>query len=599
MCFALTFGAPLTVLAEDPGDASEEPVLVEESFEIAEEPEIPLEEPAAEPMAEPPAAPAEESVAEPVAEPAPPAAEEPAAEPVAPEKKAPAAEEPAAPVEEEPAAPAEEEPAAPVEEEPAAPVAEEPEAPAEEEPAAPAKEEPAAPVEEAPAEEPAAPVEEAPAEEPVAHVAETPAAPAGTAPVGGAAAKTPDPVDSPYGSGGKRNVSNANIDAEKYLEDGYDANLCWAATAANMLWEGDYAIQAINPLTKKNFESEDEVLDYFRKCFTDEPGIPDGAIRYFIDGEYPYQGEEGGSQLKKNAPAGGLLPGYLLNKNWLRTVEQSDSEDVLDFFGDMIDMTAGALLRWWEGSKFSENAHWLTVVSVDRKKGEITLADSDDDPVTKSGKRATTDAEKAKLAASMPNCHTVYSLIRSMFNGKYFWELVGFDSDPVVITFACALNDASGKGGPGDDEDDDDDDDDKDKKDKDDKDKDDKKEQQESKSDNVVIPSFADPDILSRVIKEIMVQNGTETYSATNGVFDRLTAAPFTMFVRRNATLLSNVYLDGKLLRFDQYSIKLNSNGTFAIIINSEFLRTLKDGSHSLKLNFDGRNDIDTTINIK
>ena len=49
-------------------------------------------------------------------------------------------------------------------------------------------------------------------------------------------------------------------DAEKYMLSGYDEQLCWAATAANMLWTSNVAQASVNPDTKANFQTVDEDL---------------------------------------------------------------------------------------------------------------------------------------------------------------------------------------------------------------------------------------------------------------------------------------------------------------------------------------------------
>ena len=63
-------------------------------------------------------------------------------------------------------------------------------------------------------------------------------------------------------------------EAEKFskkLSD-YDSKLCWAATAANMLWTSGYPQQAVNPKTGNTFQTVDEVFDYFRQTFNDQTG---------------------------------------------------------------------------------------------------------------------------------------------------------------------------------------------------------------------------------------------------------------------------------------------------------------------------------------
>ena len=67
------------------------------------------------------------------------------------------------------------------------------------------------------------------------------------------------------------------IDAEKTLDADGDDNMCWAATASNMLTYTGWAAQA-------GFEDEDAVFDDFVSAFTDDAGDPQRAIEWFMDG---------------------------------------------------------------------------------------------------------------------------------------------------------------------------------------------------------------------------------------------------------------------------------------------------------------------------
>ena len=108
---------------------------------------------------------------------------------------------------------------------------------------------------------------------------------------------------------GDKTVNINIVDAEKYMAEDYDANLCWAATAANMLQKSGYAQEAVNPATGQPFANEDEVFDYFRHCFTDDAGDPAYGIEYFVNGQYSLQDIDGVSQLKNGAYSGHLISG--------------------------------------------------------------------------------------------------------------------------------------------------------------------------------------------------------------------------------------------------------------------------------------------------
>lgn len=74
------------------------------------------------------------------------------------------------------------------------------------------------------------------------------------------------------------------IDAEKIMVYGLDSMLCWAASVSNSFIAGGWASQAINPATGEAFTSEDEVMDYFRKRFNDEGGMPSIAAVWLFNG---------------------------------------------------------------------------------------------------------------------------------------------------------------------------------------------------------------------------------------------------------------------------------------------------------------------------
>ncbi|MDR2642637.1 MAG: fibronectin type III domain-containing protein, partial [Planctomycetaceae bacterium] len=80
--------------------------------------------------------------------------------------------------------------------------------------------------------------------------------------------------------GGSNDLSIVQpYDAEKYYVDGTDLNLCWAASASNMLaytsW-GDV----------NGFQNEDDIFDYFRENFTDRGSNQFLGLEWFFTGDY-------------------------------------------------------------------------------------------------------------------------------------------------------------------------------------------------------------------------------------------------------------------------------------------------------------------------
>ncbi|MBQ6316364.1 MAG: hypothetical protein IJI13_02425, partial [Oscillospiraceae bacterium] len=207
-------------------------------------------------------------------------------------------------------------------------------------------------------------------------------------------------------------------DAEKYLLSGYDELLCWAATAANMLWTSNIAQQSVNPATNANFQTVDEVFDYFRTVFTDQVGRPDGALSVFLKGTYPFQNSAGLSQLKDPGSVSKRLPDGIQTPDFgLFNLQGENVKDIAAF--EKLDIQSlGVLLHSYDNvdKKMGSLAHWVTspgIIIDNTKTGlerfkAIMIADSDNDPIN--GDDSIPNAEKAVKAAKAPNSYTVYPL---------------------------------------------------------------------------------------------------------------------------------------------------------------------------------------------
>ena len=213
-------------------------------------------------------------------------------------------------------------------------------------------------------------------------------------------------------------------DAEKYMLSGYDQLLCWAATAANMLWTSQIAQQSINPATNTNFQTVDEVFDYFRTVFTDQVGRPDGALSVFLKGTYPFQNSAGLSQLKDPGSVSKRLLDEIQTPDFgLFNLQGENVKDIAAF--EKLDIQSlGVLLHSYDNvdKKMGSLAHWVTSPGIiidntktglDRFKA-IMIADSDNDPIN--GDDSIPNAEKAAKAAKAPNSYTVYPLTLKTFS---------------------------------------------------------------------------------------------------------------------------------------------------------------------------------------
>ena len=213
-------------------------------------------------------------------------------------------------------------------------------------------------------------------------------------------------------------------DAEKYMLSGYDELLCWAATAANMLWTSQIAQQSINPATNTNFQTVDEVFDYFRTVFTDQVGRPDGALSVFLKGTYPFQNSAGLSQLKDPGSVSKRLPDEIQTPDFgLFNLQGENVKDIAAF--EKLDIQSlGVLLHSYDNvdKKMGSLAHWVTspgIIIDNTKTGlerfkAIMIADSDNDPIN--GDDSIPNAEKAAKAAKAPNSYTVYPLTLKTFS---------------------------------------------------------------------------------------------------------------------------------------------------------------------------------------
>lgn len=105
------------------------------------------------------------------------------------------------------------------------------------------------------------------------------------------------------------NTSFRAIDADKWNVG--DIDLCWAATASNMLYWAGWGKN-----TSLSVSYEDDLLDYYKEYFTDVGGYIDSGIKWFLSGQYDCQGLATVSQLKKSGGGGfsRLLQFQMLSK---------------------------------------------------------------------------------------------------------------------------------------------------------------------------------------------------------------------------------------------------------------------------------------------
>lgn len=387
-----------------------------------------------------------------------------------------------------------------------------------------------------------------------------------------------------YPDGPDNTVADDIVDAEKYGEAGYDSNLCWAASAADVLWQAGYPQNAINPLTNEVFQSEDEVFDYFRACFTDEGSNQVGALSYFIDGYYPYDGMEGFSQLKVDAPQGGLVPEinsddvtvYLSDSGDLSTNIFADYETLLAEYGGAASL---AVSFWDQSEEKYLSGHAITLVSLEKDEvGNyvgIWFVDSDNDKLVEW--EDLSDEEKAQIAATAPNSCQYYTLSAKDIDNGLYWVIDDYSGYETVIDslvylaqynpelfaqiYDEVIGGGSGSGAP---------------------------------SNSITEEAFA-------AIRNMMVDAGWAIYSPSNTIYDATKDTGYSVFVAGPTSELLNVYVDGQRLSAGagEYKLYMSPSGVFSLTIDTAIMRSLASGEHTLTLDMNSGEDIVSTINVQ
>ncbi|MBR6706990.1 MAG: hypothetical protein IKI84_09950 [Clostridia bacterium] len=249
------------------------------------------------------------------------------------------------------------------------------------------------------------------------------------------------------------------LDAEKYtyvkgLE--YDSLMCWAATAANMLWQAGYPQNTLSPYTGRPFESVDEVFDYFRHIYTDLDGTPAQGIDALLDGFNPLDGVDGISQLEMKIKA--LFPFNNVDVDDL--VFQAFGKDEngnklyenIELLQDFNNNTYGITVHWHDPvtGELLNGAHLLTVCGIivndeaesleDRYVG-ILIADSDNSIVHPDEvPTAPWERPRAAIASNVIDSATLYHLKLVDIPGQGpTWTIVGYNDNITTLDFLWKL----------------------------------------------------------------------------------------------------------------------------------------------------------------
>ena len=143
-------------------------------------------------------------------------------------------------------------------------------------------------------------------------------------------------------------------DAEK---DGVaDTQLCWAATASNMLRYTQWGMV-------EEMETEDDLLDYFTDCFTDVGSRIEFGIEWFLTGEYDAVDWSGWAQIKDGkADEGALWPEVEENLDDYMECVAFDVDGLTKIDAQLRQNSAvGIALGWMDGEMVRWGGHAITM----------------------------------------------------------------------------------------------------------------------------------------------------------------------------------------------------------------------------------------------
>ena len=408
------------------------------------------------------------------------------------------------------------------------------------------------------------------------------------------------------------------VDAEKYKLSGYDENLCWAATAANMLWTSNYAQQAVNPKTDANFQSVDEVFDYFREVFRDEGGNTNAAFNLFFAGsERDPTGYSAADWMKdESQKIEPLLPD---EEDGHPYGFEYDGDKFTGLFESIKDMSLGLVLHSVDAiaGVYTRLNHSVTAAGIVIDENEtnpelrykaILIADSDNSSVVYSGAdpgpdgwEGRPDDEKAAMAEQRPNIYTLYPM-HWVFCGEHYgyrWGLAynsTYTQNPGTWAIIDAIAWIRDRIAPETDE----------------QDEDGKTEPEKPAGPSVTkpeapvgpavthVPETTRPDYDFAKIRKLMREHDWIIYSPEDWHYKGGVSEGLHAFVHTMPEMLMNVFLDGEQIsvRHGDFRVIDGKNGVFLIIFNEELMRRLEPGEHILLIQLSDYGDITVTIYV-
>ncbi len=243
---------------------------------------------------------------------------------------------------------------------------------------------------------------------------------------------------------------SAFVDAEKFdLESPlYDSNLCWAASASNVLWLTGWAQNYSDPFKSRNFGSEDDVFDFFRSGFINKGGETEKGFDWFFDGLFFISGA--GSHtfpVNQKAPEPGVDKDFVVSQVY----EVYDLKDDPSAVSNLLDLDKesenargfGLSIGGCSDDYIGMACHAVTAGGIIYDPEEtdpasrykaMLIIDSDNDANAEFELDPTQSPDTEEILgckSARPNSYTLYNLnYKTLGDGHNVWELLNYSDDP-------------------------------------------------------------------------------------------------------------------------------------------------------------------------
>ncbi len=237
------------------------------------------------------------------------------------------------------------------------------------------------------------------------------------------------------------------IDAEKTnMPNDSDNELCWAATASNILHYTGWG-------EKAGFNGTDDLFDLFRDSFTDVPGGGLYGLEWFFNGTYQPQTWDDWSHVKDYGNSGGYLKEYSSERVARDEAIWQDPQKINDMADALEDGSGvGIVLGWVDVNGNRNGGHAITAWGYIRDKDfsendteyykSLIISDSDSDQLADTNRR--TAPNKLNVLGMSPFIKGTYNTFQfDNYGGvlEWFTELKPYSDTLEYETDAVATLD--------------------------------------------------------------------------------------------------------------------------------------------------------------